>query len=177
MKISDLLKLVSDLKNQGVNVIDVAKFEELLQQTQATETNHAEWNLKVTELKHQSKLAEYGATQEMSRRLLDAAISFAAATLKSALLINGGAAVAILAYLGNRHTEESGIFPASLAFFTGGVLFAAIAAGFSYITQICYAEAGFSKWGNRFRLVAGGFIVAAYCAFALGSYTAYVGFN
>lgn len=74
--------------------------------------------------------------------------------IKSATLINGGAAVALLAFLGGTEKDSalvSGIAGAMMIF-TLGVLLAAVAAGGMYCTQWCYEQEKWEKWGNRFRL-------------------------
>lgn len=178
MKIDELLAEVRELRSKGGKVVDIDRLESALSSAAASKTNEDEWKLKLAELKHQSDLAGYVATQESNRVLLEAVMGFASATLKSALLINGGAAVAILAYLGNARSEMRSEFPHALLMFTSGVLFAAVASGASYLAQYQYAkrEAKAERWGDGYRGVAIGLVFLTYIAFAFGSYNAYIGF-
>lgn len=131
-----------------------------------------------TKLKHDSALAGYAAAQAIDRRLFDAVITFSGIALKSAILINGGGAVAILAYLGHIGIGNfSQNFPCALLLYTGGVLFGAVATGVTYLTQCCYYYAnGKSKWGNVSRGFAIALVILSYICFGLGGYTAYLGF-
>ncbi len=63
--------------------------------------------------------------------------------LKAAMLINGGAAVAVLAFIGNIWTIEGSddavrSLACAVAMFGFGVLFAAVSSAFTYITQYFY---------------------------------------
>jgi hypothetical protein len=184
MNIENLLSEVRTLRSKGIKRVDLERLEDALVATSKATSSQDEWNIKVAELKHQSDLAGHVAAQEMSRTLLNAAITFAGAALKSALLINGGAAVAMLAYLGNSHSETNEEFPYALLMFTSGVLLAAMATGGSYLAQTRYAKRTESNEqakrmeviGNRYRNVSIALIIVAYIAFGLGSFTAYFGF-
>ena len=63
--------------------------------------------------------------------------SFAGVALKSAILLNGAAAVAILAFIANQADGGSSLV-ASLRFFVYGVLSASLATAFGYLSA--YAE-------------------------------------
>ena len=58
------------------------------------------------------------------------------------MLINGGAAVALLAFLGNLITNNSGAavpsFANAMQAFVLGVFLAAVAYALTYLSQICY---------------------------------------
>lgn len=84
-------------------------------------------------------------SHEFNLEMLRATIATGQAALKSALLINGGASVAMLAFIGNVWEKSSSqsllkILPVSLAFYVFGVLVAAVASGFTYISQAGYGE-------------------------------------
>ena len=65
------------------------------------------------------------------------AAAFAAVALKSAILLNGAAAVAMLAFIANRGDSGGALVP-SLRFFVYGVLSASLATAFGYLSA--YAE-------------------------------------
>lgn len=175
MSLSNLLKEVRDLKSKGVKIVDLDKLENALVQAESNPSPKGEWDIKVAELKHQSTLAEYQATQQNNMKLLEATITFAGAALKSAMLINGGAAVAILAYLGNSHADGSARFAYSLLCFTLGVLFAAVATATSYIAQFNYTHDK-ERAGDRVRLISILIISFSFLGFIAGSYLAFLGF-
>ncbi len=101
--------------------------------------------------------------------------------LKSALLINGGAAVALLAFIGNvwvKGTSQAAVnsLTSSIASFSFGVLLAAIASGTTYLTQYGHHH----KWGKlavAFHVITVALVLASYVLFALGTYNAYSAFT
>jgi len=102
--------------------------------------------------------------------------------LKSSLLINGAAAVALLAFLGNLCKEgklaaqSTGTIPYALLFFVGGVLLAAVAAGVKYLAMRhafpCEKEQ-FTKRNNWSIFLVG----TAYVAFLVGGILAFLAFR
>ncbi len=106
-------------------------------------------------------------------------LSSGQAAMKSAFLINGGAAVALLAFIGHlvsiREVGHVSMFARPLIVFVGGVLSAALATGVTYVTLSCYHAGKFSQgnWANR---VAVFLIALSYLAFALGVWNAYESF-
>ena len=77
---------------------------------------------------------------------LKASIQSGQAALKSVILINGVASVAILAFIGNLATSEKSkalipILSCSLAYFVFGTLVAAMASGGAYLSQAAYSKA------------------------------------
>ena len=83
-------------------------------------------------------------------------IALGQSTLKSLMLINGGAAVALLAFLGNLVTRSDPsanivAFADSMRMFVIGVFLAAVAYATTYFSQLFYA--GAKKWQRRTGLV------------------------
>lgn len=119
---------------------------------------------------------------EKDLEMLRATIVTGQSALKSALLINGGAAVAMLAFIGNAwSTPKTAQLVAGLAYglslFVWGVMSAACAAGATYLSQ-----AGFGgEFGtNSQRIGRTGMVLAilgvigAYVLFGLGAWQSYV---
>lgn len=105
------------------------------------------------------------------------------AALRSILLINGGAAVALLAFLG--HLAATGStgpvllsFADSLQRFTAGVFLAALAVALTYMSQLSYG--GEKKWhfrvGVAFHVATILAAVGSLATFIWGSALAYGGF-
>lgn len=97
------------------------------------------------------------------------------------MLINGGAAAALLAFIGNIWAK--GVAPeavssltSSIAFFAFGVLIAAAGTAGSYFTQYCYAK-GFQWMAIAFHTLTVVVVIGAFVLFGLGvreSYQAFV---
>ncbi|MBV4492222.1 hypothetical protein [Pseudomonas oryzicola] len=90
---------------------------------------------------------------ETRLEMLRATISTSHLAIKSALLINGGAAVAFLAFLGTAWSRFPSaavkeLFAGSLGYFIGGVMLTGIGAGLAYICQAAFGgELG--KYGDK----------------------------
>lgn len=99
--------------------------------------------------------------------------------LRTAILVNGGAAVAVLTFLGDLSKEKPALALAmsgSLGWFGGGVLIGAIATGLAYTTQLAYAKQK-REVGIGLNWLAGLSVTAAYGGFALGLYYAFDAFK
>ena len=102
--------------------------------------------------------------------------------LKTAFLMNGGATIALLAFLGklsDQHQEKIAIFANGLLIFVIGVLIIVVASGATYLSQWFYAKSKCEKVGytlNMFVVLLG---LASYGFFIWGAivtYKAFVGF-
>jgi hypothetical protein len=121
--------------------------------------------------------------REDDRILVRAVIEFSSMTIRSLILVNGGAAIGILTFLGNLWNKDAPIAKASaiaigpgLAGFIVGLSCALLTSGFAYLTQVAFSELSREgnnparKWGNRLRVVA---IIMALCSlvsFLLGAW-------
>lgn len=66
-------------------------------------------------------------------------ITFAVEALKGAILVNGGTAGALLAFVGQKGIQAQPGIGEAFYWFAFGLLFGALASAGSYITQFCYA--------------------------------------
>lgn len=110
-------------------------------------------------------------------------IALGQSTLKSMMLINGGAAVALLAFLGNLVTRSSSFanvasFAASMRMFVIGVFLASVAYATTYFSQMFYE--GEKKWQRRtglgFHVLTSLVGAGALIAFLWGAHIAYQAF-
>ena len=113
----------------------------------------------------------------MFRSVIDAG----QAAIKSAFLVNGGGAVAMLAYvsrLGDQNPTAVPTFAESLLWFTIGVFLAAALSGLTYFSQFFYAS--YRKTprtiGTGFHVLAVISGLASYAAFIKGMDIAYISF-
>lgn len=101
---------------------------------------------------------------------LKAVFQFGGAALKSVILINGGAAVALLAFMGAIFEHDKAVSEAlvcPLMVFTFGVLSAAIASSGSYFAQY-YSSSKNEGAANGWRWAAIILVVFSYILFAAG---------
>lgn len=110
-------------------------------------------------------------------------IALGQSSLKSIMLINGGAAVALLAFLGNLITRSGSstniiAFADSMRMFVIGVFLGAVAYATTYFSQLFYD--GDKKWQQRtglaFHVITSLVGIAALLAFLVGARAAYNGF-
>jgi len=102
--------------------------------------------------------------------------------LRSALLVNGGAAVALLAYIGKLSVEASSHvsdFALPLLLFVLGALVVAINSGLTYLGQWFYFGGGGWRWKVGFALNIVSIVlgVVSYVIFAAGAWLAYCSFK
>ena len=109
-------------------------------------------------------------------------IETAKVALTTAILVNGGASVALLALLGNLLSKSQTTSPQvpaalvnSLSAFALGVLLGAIATGTTYLTQYCY-HMEFRRSAAGFHISTVSLVLATYAAFLVGVVFAYHGF-
>lgn len=101
--------------------------------------------------------------------------------LKSAMLINGGGAVAMLAFVGSVWGKEGlnhdiiVLLATTIQYFAFGVLAAAFAFGTTYLTQQSYVW-GYTKAGYGFQLLTLVLAMAAYFFFYIAIKNAYCSF-
>lgn len=118
---------------------------------------------------------------EKSLEILRAGVTAGQSALKSALLINGGAAVALLAFIGKiwGDVDTQPVLDAlatALIFYVSGVLSAAMASGATYFSQAGFADE-FGPLSQRVggvgRVAAVGFVFGGYAFFGTGSWIAF----
>ncbi|HVA11938.1 MAG TPA: hypothetical protein VNF99_01695 [Stellaceae bacterium] len=118
--------------------------------------------------------AEYGNFLDWNIESFKALIQFALAAIRGVVLINGGAAIAVLAFLGNVWSKDESIRAAArtmqlpLSFFLSGVAMGVTSAAAAYMAQVFFTHRK-NKAGLPFQvlgilLVLGGLIV-----FVIGS--------
>ena len=120
---------------------------------------------------HEGKMADWQESREVDRLLLNAAITFGGNALRVITWMNGGAAVACLAYAGNLKDKD---LLTAMLWFAYGLLVGGIAHGAAYITQCAYAQ-GAEKSGNKFRYICITLVLISYGMFLAGTLSGYYG--
>ncbi|GHA85507.1 hypothetical protein [Modicisalibacter luteus] len=187
-EVTQVLKsAIAITKGKGVEHVAIADLEayaDMLQETVASSPEGialGEAALEEYKANLSSWVSSSQQRHEMDLEMLRAIITVGQSALKGALLINGGAAVALLAFIGkiwgNTDTQPTLIaLSAALLSYVFGVLSAAMAAGATYFAQAGYAnEFGrFSQGvGRAGHIAAIGFVFGAYYLFAQGSWMAF----
>jgi hypothetical protein len=192
MKSSEVIQAfksaINATKEAGIKVISIDDLEEyssrleedVLKTPEGASAGEAAMEAYKADLN--SWLSSRQQAHENSLEMLRATITTGQMALKSSLLINGGASVAMLAFIGNLWSKEQALsclleqLGLSLAFFVFGVLSAAVASGFTYFSQAGYAGE-FGKFSNKFgvlaHIVTVMCVLTAYVLFANGAYLAY----
>jgi hypothetical protein len=128
---------------------------------------------------NRSDLIRDSAAERWSRLYVDVRASYGRASIQSALLLNGGASVALLAFLGNLAIahQTSGLagnftaFKGAFLCFGIGVMLAANSSVVAFLIQnvaIAHLKGAEGKTGRRLRAIGIGMVVAALVCFAVG---------
>ena len=99
------------------------------------------------------------------------------AAMKSALLINGGAAVAILAFIGQIFNSSVNCdivhsLKLSMILFVSGTLSSAVAFGTTYLAQLSW-QSNKNRFGLIINNISTALVILSYLLFLCGSYTAW----
>jgi len=151
-----------------------------LDSTEDVEQKSFEVEIASFKAEHERNLAHYEAQQLHSIELFRSVIAYGQAALKSEILINGGAAVALLAFIGNIWTkgiqpEAVNFLTSGIAYFSFGVLAGALGTVGSYFTQYCYSES-FLKAGVVFHFLTVLIVLGVFVLFSLGAFDSYQAF-
>ena len=185
-----LTKVLAQAREDGVETVSIdtldriaADLQELVARTpdgvSAGEAAMEEYKVNLA-----ASVSARDLAHQTTLELLRATIATGQSALKSALLVNGGAAVALLAFIGGVWAHiGSGPLPQLalvLAYFALGVLVAALGSGFTYLSQAGFGgEFGThsNKVGRAARVATIVLVGAAYAFFGMCCWTAYCFFS
>ena len=180
-------KAVQEVKDRGQHVVSVDALLSYLQKV-AKQFEDAdkepqpslEVDLAVFRAQHERDLAQFHAQQVCDLEMFRSVIGYGREALGRALLINGAAAAALLAFIGNIWTKT--ITPpsvtaitASILWFSFGVLVAALATGSSYCTQYFYSHSS-PRRGRFFQVLCVLLVLSSYAVFLVGAIESYSAF-
>ena len=185
MNATDLIQLIrldiEKIKSAGETSVSIANLETLLSAAESEVEGGTSFMaaavIKHAELLHQSNLASYSAQSASGLELFKSVIEMAKTTVTSLILINGGSAVALLAFIGHLASAENPLTPISsfakpLLYFVAGVFAAAFFGGLILLTQKLYTERwpGCAKAASWISVL---FALGSFAAFGAGSYFGY----
>jgi len=175
--ISSIRNALQDLRAKDQEFVSIDALLEYLDNLEKESPSSTEFE----KLLHESRLAHYRATHETQLEMFKSVIEAGRTALNSCILVNGGATVALLAYLGNFLSKNPGAAPSpylvkGLGLFAAAVLCAAVATGFRYLSQFVYSQ-DWDKTGTGFNIATVVLAAIAYVLFGFGSYAAYQAFT
>ena len=186
MKNQELLAMVrsevAKLKATGSEGISLADLDAYLANIQTRlETLPPEaQNVSPIKIQHDFSLAQYGWQKDSSLEMFRSVITTGQSALKASMLLNGGAAVALLAFIG--HAAESTVtkimvsaLALPLFIFVTGALVAAVATGGTYLSQSLYHHKQ-TRCGTCVNILNVVFVALSYILFCWASYGAYLVF-
>lgn len=168
---------LADVKTQGKSSVAIEALERYL----ANLDKDAVDSLELRKLEYQRTLAHYDAQAKSDVEMFKSVIAAGKEALTATLLINGGAVVALLGFLGavmsKSDWEAFGLrLTIPLLSFGSGVLFGALGFGVRYCSQFFYAVQ-YRKIGNLFNALSSLLAIAAYSVFGYGVFVTYSAFT
>jgi hypothetical protein len=191
--VTDILTEIQRVKAEGATAVQIARLQEYLERFRdaietTTETNAAKLQIVIQEQKDvaESNRQSQKERAESGREMFRTLITYGAEAMKAAILVNGGAAVALLAFLGSSKGISLARVPTFLLadavlFLVGGVLCAAIAMATAYLTQFYYHQNQCvepinvdGKMAPFFRYASMALVGSSYAVFAIGAWLAWL---
>ena len=177
--INEFRKQLDQVEAQGDQQVQVAALRSYLDALEKDASATQEYRKR----EHEGMLAHYAAKNQRSIEMLKAVLEAGKTALQSLLVINGGAAVALLGVFSGLAGREGGAALARylalpLLQFGFGVLVAALGFAFRYFSQACYSESSAEKgncekFGDVFRYAAIGSALCGYMLFGFAVVNAY----
>lgn len=174
-----LKKNINEIRSTGVEVIrcdDLAEYLENVAKGPNDEPSAIELERLKADLQNWVEGNKH--RHEQGLEMFRSVILSGQSAIRSAFLLNGGAAIAMLAFIGHLVREEPSYvagFSACLLLFSFGVLAIALTAGLTYLSQWLYASPtpNCQKWGFWLNIVCIFFGFSSYLFFAVGLFFAH----
>lgn len=175
--IGALKTALADVKSQGQDTVSIVALENYLE----TLRIDAGQSLELEKLAHQRTLAHYDAQTKHGIEMFKSVIESGREALNALVLVNGGAVVALLGFMGATISKGlsqrlGGNLTLPLLEFGIGILMGALGFGARYFSQFFYSLEK-NKLGIGFNGLAVAFAVAGYTLFGCGMYGAFCAFT
>lgn len=190
MKAQEVLDLLdqnlADAAAKGARAVDVTALQQLVSGLRkivdASSAQVAAEEQKRMQISFENWLETNRQHHEWKLEGFRSVIQAGQSTLKSCVLINGGAAVALLAFLGHLVQQPAPAvsvraLAVAMGVFVGGVFAGGLASGFTYLSQWFFAD-DWNKTGYTFNIaaiLAGLASLACFCWGGLLAYQAIIG--
>lgn len=193
--ISELRKVLAEMKERGQTAVMIAGLEEYFSVMEKEDakspmlklTDEQRHELSITQLELDNEKWKVNTAGQFAigLELFKAVIEAGQTAVKSLIVMNGAAAIALLAFLGNILSRgpnfgESvivGKINTAMIIFFAGVGFAGATSCFRYLSQALYADRSRPKRGDFTRNIAVTLAVFSLVAFLYGGFTAYKAFS
>lgn len=181
--IQEVKKALANTKQAGEVSVSIDAMGNFMDQLEKRAQKFGEFNklehdrlLKEFEAENARNIAHSQNVNAHSVEMFKSVIATGQAALKASMVINGGAAAALLAFIGKIWNEGSIVqvtnaLTHSILWFCSGLLIASFASGSTYLSQYSYLK-GWDKVGgvvNVFTVLA---VLASYVMFAFGCFNA-----
>jgi hypothetical protein len=177
--IKEIKHALNEVHGEGNEFVHIQSLNNFLESLE----KNASMSIEMRKLQHESNLEWYKAQRQCEienykaqvlsdAEMFKSVIQAGQGALKASLLINGGAAVALLAFIGNiwakiQSQDVAYYLITSLIIFGGGVLFGTLSTGITYLTQATYSKQCI-KSGNILNIFSISFVIGAYICFVIG---------
>jgi hypothetical protein len=186
MNIREIIEdMESDIKyaeDKGVTGIPLKNIKAWLEKIKGNVKDQTELDSSKTQrdlafyaAKHTSRIEYYRARTKRVSDGIQWVITIGQGALRSGALINGGACVALLAFMGNIIMKDASMIPglsSALLMFGCGVFFAAASTGTAYLAQVSY-ETNKNKRAKSINTVTIIIVLLSYFAFLAGGLKSY----
>jgi hypothetical protein len=179
--INQIREELDSLKKNGHEAVSIELLSKYLDDLSTQVKSSQEMVLAQYNAQHQSNIEEYKENRAEWRELLKALVVHAQAAIKLQAIINGGAAVALLAFIGKIWTPEfSNSFignhiSMALILYCCGIGLSAVTQSLTYLSQHFYNYSR-DKVGDIIRFSAQVTAFSSLALFFIASYIAYRGF-
>ena len=146
---NELRKTLEQLKADGIDEIKLDNLIAYLSDASDDLQSKESINIELYKAQLQNWVEKHKNSHAYSVEMFRSVINAGQNALRTSFLMNGGSAVAMLAFIGHLATtapEKVTLFSSSLAIFVVGVLIAAVASGATYLCQWFYA--GGKSWAE-----------------------------
>jgi hypothetical protein len=167
--IDQIRAALDGVSKSGVESIQISAFLTYLSELE----RNAPLATEAVKFQHESNLALFKSKHEANLEMFRSVIGAGKTAVSTCILINGGAAVALLAFIGNIYSKSQAAvsipkgLTTALAAFSFAVLLAGIAAGIAYLAQREFHR-NLQKQENNFNRISILCVTVAYMLFCVG---------
>lgn len=181
--IEEIRQALKQTKEQGHSTVSIDAMENYLMLFDKDVENDTHYD----SLNHEAELAKFKAENDrniahsnnetsQSIEMFKSVITAGQSALKASMIVNGGAAAALLAFTGKIwETQTSEVvvdsLTSSIYIFCLGVLCAALATGTTYLSQLAFSYDGL-KLGHTINSLTIIIVLCSYSSFGFGAYIA-----